>query len=132
MVGYRRNRIEGGTFFFTLALADRRSKALVDHVGALRAAFRATRQERPFTIDALVVLPDHLHSILTLPPGDADFAGRWRRIKGNFSTRLLAAGIAIRRHPNGDLHFGNDDTGNTLSATTRTSSGMSITSITIR
>jgi putative transposase len=103
MVGYRRNRIEGGTFFFTLALADRRSKALVDHVGALRAAFRATRQERPFTIDALVVLPDHLHSILTLPPGDADFAGRWRRIKGNFSTRLLAAGIAIRRHPNGEL-----------------------------
>jgi putative transposase len=103
MVGYRRNRIEGGTFFFTLALADRRSKALIDHMGALRAAFRTTRQERPFTIDALVVLPDHLHAILTLPPGDADFAGRWRRIKGIFSTRLLAAGVEVRRHPNGEL-----------------------------
>jgi putative transposase len=103
MVGYRRNRIEGGTFFFTLTLADRRSSALIDHVGALRAAFRATRQERPFTIDAVVVLPDHLHAILTLPQGDADFAGRWRRIKGHFSTRLLAAGIATRRHPNGEL-----------------------------
>jgi putative transposase len=103
MVGYRRNRIEGGTFFFTLTLADRRSKALVDHVGALRSAFRAARQERPFSMDAIVVLPDHLHAILTLPPGDADFAGRWRRVKGYFSTRLLAAGVEVRRHPNGEL-----------------------------
>jgi putative transposase len=103
MVGYRRNRIEGGTFFFTLTLADRRSKALVGHVGALRSAFRAARQERPFSMDAIVVLPDHLHAILTLPPGDADFAGRWRRVKGYFSTRLLAAGVEVRRHPNGEL-----------------------------
>jgi hypothetical protein len=43
MVRYRRNRIAGGKFFFTLTLADRQSTALVDHVGALRAAFRATR-----------------------------------------------------------------------------------------
>jgi putative transposase len=62
-----------------------------------------TRQERPFTIDAVVILPDHLHAILTLPQGDADFAGRWRRIKGHFSTQLLAAGIAIRSHANGEL-----------------------------
>jgi REP-associated tyrosine transposase len=47
--------------------------------------------------------PNHLHAILTLPQGDADFAGRWRRIKGYFSTRLLVAGIAIRRHANGEL-----------------------------
>jgi putative transposase len=103
MVRYRRNRLEGGTFFFTLTLADRGSTALVDHVGALRAAFRAGRQERPFTIDAVVILPDHLHAILTLPPGDADFAGRWRRIKGNFSTRLLAGGVEIGRRTNGEL-----------------------------
>jgi putative transposase len=103
MVRYRRNRLEGGTFFFTLTLADRGSTALVDHVGALRAAFRAGRQERPFTIDAVVILPDHLHAILTLPPGDADFAGRWRRIKGNFSTRLLAGGVEVGRRTNGEL-----------------------------
>ncbi len=82
MVGYRRNRIEGGKFFFTLTLADRRSTILVDHVGALRMAFRVTRQERPFTIDAIVILPDHLHAILTLPERDADFVGRWRWVKG--------------------------------------------------
>ena len=85
MVRYRRNFIAGGTYFFTVTLLDRGSCALVDHIGALRAAFRAGRRERPFTIDAIVILPDHLHAIFTLPPGDADFAGRWRRIKGHFS-----------------------------------------------
>ncbi len=103
MVGYRRNRVEGGTYFFTVALRDRRSTILVQHIDALRAAFRATRQDRPFIIDAVVILPEHCHAILTLPPGDADFAGRWRGIKGHFSTRLLAEGVAIERHANGEL-----------------------------
>ena len=103
MVGYRRNRVEGGQFFFTLTLGDRASTALVDHVDALRLAFDVTRRERPFAIDAIVILPDHLHAILSLPDGDADFAGRWRRIKGNFSTRLLRSGVAPRRHANGEL-----------------------------
>jgi putative transposase len=103
MVRYRRNRVEGGQFFFTLTLDDRGSTALVDHVDALRLAFDVTRRERPFTIDAIVILPDHLHAILSLPEGDADFAGRWRRIKGSFSTRLLRGGAAIKRHANGEL-----------------------------
>jgi REP-associated tyrosine transposase len=103
MVGYRRNRIGGGTFFFTLTLADRRSTALVDHIAVLRAAFRTTRDERPFAIDAIVILPDHLHAILTLPPDDDDFPARWRRIKGYFSTRLLERGVKIKRYPNGEL-----------------------------
>ena len=75
MVRYRRNRVQGGTYFFTVTLGQRQSTALVDHVSALRAAFRVARQERPFTIDAIVILPNHLHAILTLPQGDADFAG---------------------------------------------------------
>jgi putative transposase len=103
MVRYRRNFIEGGTFFFTVTLADRRSNALVDHIGALRAAFRAARQERPFAIDAIAVLPDHLHAVLTLPAGDADFSSRWRRIKGHFSSALIAVGADIKRHGNGEL-----------------------------
>jgi putative transposase len=69
MVRYRRNFLPGGTFFFTVTLADRHSRALVDHVAALRNAFRTTRRERPFVIEAIVVLPDHLHAIFTLPPG---------------------------------------------------------------
>jgi hypothetical protein len=73
MVRYRRNFVPGGTFFFTVTLADRRSSMLVDHVGLLRAAFRYTRDRRPFAVDAIVILPDHLHAILTLPRGDSDF-----------------------------------------------------------
>ena len=61
MVAYRRSRVPGGTYFFTVALRDRSSAALVDGVDLLRAAFRAALRRRPFTIDAMVVLPDHLH-----------------------------------------------------------------------
>ena len=103
MVRYRRNFLEGGAFFFTVTLADRRSTALVEHIAALREAFRPARRERPFAIEPIVILPDHLHAILTLPQGNADFPGRWRRIKGHFSSRLIADGIPIKRHANGEL-----------------------------
>jgi putative transposase len=100
MVGYRRNFVPGGTYFFTVTLADR---PLVDHIAAHRGAFRAARRERPFAIEAIVILPDHLHAILSLPPNDVDFPGRWRRIKGHFSSALIDAGIELKRRPNGDL-----------------------------
>jgi putative transposase len=102
MVRYRRNFIPGGTYFFTVTLADRRSSALVDNVDALRVAFRITRRERPFTIDSIVILPDHLHTIWTLPSGDSDFSGRWRRIKAYFTHRLVAAGVPVKRPRNGE------------------------------
>jgi putative transposase len=103
MVRYRRNVVPGGTYFFTVTLADRRSSLLVEHISALRSAFRVARNERPFVIDAVVILPDHLHVVMTLPPDDADFPGRWRRIKGHFSSQLIAAYAVLKRHPNGDL-----------------------------
>lgn len=102
MVRYRRNFVPGGTYFFTVTLAHRKSTALVDHVGALRTAFRVARHEHPFTIDAIVILPDHLHAIWTLPPDDADFSGRWRRIKAHFTHRLVSAGVRLERHRNGE------------------------------
>lgn len=95
MVRYRRNLIPGATFFFTVALADRRSSCLTNHIAALRDAFRTARLERPFKIDAIVILPDHLHTILTLPDGDGDFPHRWRRIKTVFTQRLLKAGVSL-------------------------------------
>jgi putative transposase len=82
---YRRNFVPGGSFFFTANLADRRSQLLTERVHLLGTAFRYVRARRAFTIDAIVVLPDHLHSIWTLPPDDADFATRWRLIKTVFS-----------------------------------------------
>jgi putative transposase len=85
MPDYRRNRIAGGCYFFTVNLLDRRSDLLIAEIGALRDAVREARLTRPFHIDAWVVLPDHLHCLWTLPPGDADFPNRWRTIKALFS-----------------------------------------------
>jgi putative transposase len=101
VVLYRRNLIPGGTFFFTVVLADRQSTRLTTHVDLLKSAFRKAKTERPFVIDAIVVLPEHLHAIFTLPPDDADFAHRWRRIKGEFTQSLLAAGVALAPRSDG-------------------------------
>ena len=90
MTGYRRNFIAGGCFFFTVNLADRRLYLLTEHIDELRNAFRKVRRQHPFTIDAMVVLPDHLHAVWTLPEGDANFATRWRLIKSIFSHNLPA------------------------------------------
>ena len=102
MVRYRRNFVSGGTFFFTATLADRRSCALVEYIGLLRRALRTVRHERPFSIDAVVVLPDHLHIIMTLPPHDADFSGRWKRFKSLFTRLAVAQGFACTRNRRGE------------------------------
>jgi putative transposase len=119
MVHYRRNFVPGGTFFFTVTLDDRSSSALIDHAALLRAAFRKTRSERPFVTDAIVILPDHLHAILTLPPGDPDFSDRWRRIKGSFRRSVRATGAQVSRDHRGEyslwqnILFGRSAFGNT-------------------
>jgi putative transposase len=95
MVRYRRNFQFGGTFFFTVTLRDRRSNLLVDRIELLRDAFRVTMLRRPFEVDAIVVLPDHLHAIWTLPSDDADYPERWRAIKSRFVRGLKAAGDAV-------------------------------------
>jgi len=90
MTDYRRNRVPGGTFFFTVNLQDRRSRLLIDHIDSLRAAVRAIKTKAPFHIDAWVVLPDHLHSIWTLPEDDVNYSYRWQAIKMNFSRNIPA------------------------------------------
>ena len=67
MPNYRRAFVAGGSWFFTVNLLDRRSRLLVEQVEALREAVSATRHRFPFQIDAMVVLPDHLHAVWTLP-----------------------------------------------------------------
>ncbi len=98
---YRRAFTPGGVFFFTLVTERRRPiLASADAVSVLRNAMRNVRAKRPFTIEAMVVLPDHLHAIWTLPVGDADFATRWRLIKTWFTkhcdTRLRDRVDAVR------------------------------------
>ncbi len=84
MPDYRRYRARGGTFFFTINLLDRSSDLLTRHIDALREAVRRTRAERPFHIDAWVVLPEHTHCMITLPPGDDDYSNRIKAIKIRF------------------------------------------------
>ncbi|HVK95569.1 MAG TPA: transposase [Noviherbaspirillum sp.] len=85
---YRRATTRGGTYFFTVNLADRSSTLLVDGIDALRDAMRTVQQRHPFHIDAIVVLPDHLHAIWTLPENDAGYPQRWALIKAGFSRQL--------------------------------------------
>ncbi|MBK1709180.1 MULTISPECIES: transposase [Marichromatium] len=87
MADYRRCFQPGGCYFFTVVTEGRRP-LLVAHIDALRRALRMGMARRPFQIDALVVLPDHLHTIWRLPEGDADFSTRWMHIKRCFSTAL--------------------------------------------
>lgn len=105
MSNYRRAFVPGGCWFFTVNLLDRRQTLLVDHVALLRDAIAATRRSYPFAIDAFVVLPDHLHAIWKLPPGDSDFSIRWRLIKTRFAKVLpkleRLSAVRTARHERG-------------------------------
>jgi putative transposase len=88
MSEYRRALVPGGMWFFTVNLSDRTSDLLVREIGLLRASAREVRRRYPCRVIAAVVLPDHLHAILQLPAGDADFPGRWRFLKTLFVRAL--------------------------------------------
>lgn len=75
---------------FNVNLFDRRSKLLIKRIDQLRQAFRTVRARHPFTVDEVVILPGHLHTIWTLPPEDSDYATRWRLIKAEFSRGITA------------------------------------------
>lgn len=83
---YRRAKTPGGTYFFTV-VTFRRRKILCEpgNVELLRTAFRTVKSFHPFTIDAFVLLPEHLHCIWTLPPGDSDYPMRWNAVKKYFT-----------------------------------------------
>ena len=85
---YVRPRVSGARLFFTVCLSGRGGSILTDEILRLRAAVRETQAERPFQIDAMVVLPDHLHALWTLPNGDADYSTRWGAIKARFTRSL--------------------------------------------
>ncbi len=88
MSNYRRAFVPGGCWFFTVNLLERRKTLLVDHIATLREAVATTRKSYCFTINAFVVLPDHVHAVWNLPPGDCDFSTRWRLIKSRFAKAL--------------------------------------------
>ena len=89
MSRYRRLKNDGGTFFFTVTLADRSSDLLVKHIDRLRRVYRTVDEKHPFETVAICILPDHIHAIWSLPDGDTNYSLRWSLIKSGF-TRGLA------------------------------------------
>ncbi|TWI05957.1 putative transposase [Luteimonas cucumeris] len=85
MTNYRRASVPGATYFFTVNLANRDTTLLTDRIDDLRNAMRCVRVRHPFAIDAMVVLPEHIHALWTLPDDDFDYALRWRLIKTWFA-----------------------------------------------
>ncbi len=87
-MNYRRAFTPGGTYFFTLTLSNRKSQLLTQHIHLLRQSIRNVKTAHPFNIDAIAVLPDHLHLLLTLPENDQDYPNRISRFKANFSRQI--------------------------------------------
>ncbi|BCG64069.1 MAG: transposase, IS200/IS605 family [Methyloprofundus sp.] len=86
MTQYRRIYTSGASWFFTVNLKHRQNnRLLVEQVDLLREAFLYVKQRKSYTINAVVIMPDHLHCIWTLPEGDTDYSGRWSLLKGYFS-----------------------------------------------
>ncbi len=85
---YRRADVKGGTYFFTVNLAERNKTLLIDEFDSLRLVLNRVKKQHPFQLNAMVVLPDHLHALLTLPLNDKDYSTRWALIKAGFSRQL--------------------------------------------
>jgi len=98
MPRYRRAKIAGGTFFFTVAIADRSDNLLVREVERLRRIYRSVQSRHPFETIAICILPDHLHALWSLPENDADFPLRWSLIKSGFSRGLNVTVPRSARH----------------------------------
>ena len=95
MPDYRRSRVQGGTYFFTVTTYGRQAMLIEDPVReALRQGIASARRTLPFAIDAWVLLPDHLHYLWTLPPEDHNFSARWAIIKRHVSRRYSPPGKA--------------------------------------
>lgn len=103
MSNYRRNKISGASYFFTLCLRNRQSKLLTEHIQELRIAYKKTQTKKPFVTEAMVVLPDHLHALWTLPENDADYPNRIRLFKSHF-TRQLPRNLKKTNNKNRQKH----------------------------
>jgi REP-associated tyrosine transposase len=98
MPEYRRPKIDGGVFFFTVTLADRSSDLLIRHIDRLRSAYRSVQERYPFETIAICVLPEHLHALWALPSDDSNFSVRWNVIKGGFTRGLTGEAERRRSH----------------------------------
>ncbi len=96
MSDYRRCFVPGAMYFFTIVTYARRPILTTDKGRQLlHQAIEATSADRPFTLVATVLLADHWHMVVELPPGDADYSTRLKRIKERFTRDWIAAGLPL-------------------------------------
>jgi putative transposase len=88
MTAYRRNKTAGASYFFTVNVLNRSTELLINHIDVLREAHQYVIRRHPFQLEAMVVLPDHIHAIWTLPPDDDNYPMRWRLFKSYFSRNI--------------------------------------------
>ena len=105
MVGYRRNFVPGGTYFFTAALQDRTSSYLIDHIDPLRQSIQMVKNKSHFDEIATVIMPDHLHTIWKLPKNDFDYPGRWKAIKSLFTRSIVKSGVPLVKSARGEYQL---------------------------
>ncbi len=131
MTEYRRCRIKGGCYFFTVNLADRKQTLLTEKIELLRESFRVVKEHHPFDIEAIVILPEHLHTIWTLPEGDdvisVAVGGRSRRILAGILRKV--SGFPKAAGANRNVEFGKGDFGSIKFETSVISLRMPITFI---
>lgn len=93
MPTYRRYYVAGGTYFFTVVTQNRENfLTSINARTMLRESLEREKETRPFEIQGVVLLPDHLHMIWTLPTGDDKYSLRWSAIKGDFTRNWLDGG----------------------------------------
>ena len=102
MVGYRRNFVAGGTYFFTVALQNRTSSYLIDYNNLLLQSVQTVKSKSCFDEVATVILPDHMHTIWKLPDDDFDYPARWKAIKSLFTRSLVKSGVPLGKNTRGE------------------------------
>ena len=105
MVNYRRLKIPGATYFFTVTLRDRKSNLLIEHIDLLKISIKKVQQNLFYTTKAIVVLPDHIHTIWELPPRDDNFSLRWMKIKSYFTRSLIKRRISLDKNSRNEYNL---------------------------
>jgi putative transposase len=105
MVNYRRVKVASGSYFFTITLQNRQSSYLIDNVDFLREVFKEVKSQYPIYIRAIVILPEHLHTIWTLPPKDTNYSTRWQLLKSLFTRKLVKNGVNLIKNAKGEYNL---------------------------
>ena len=91
MPNYRRIKIKGGTYFFTLVTYHRKRLFLHKKANELfLEALDHVRKFHPFSLQAYCILPDHIHMLWEMPNNDANYSIRIGEIKKRFSKHYIA------------------------------------------